>query len=198
MGEEKPKKVDSETTSQENHSHVKQENSSNDVASEKSLVPFPDEKVSHSKSPATVEKVVDPATEKSSSDLLDRDAVLAKVETEKRLALIKAWEESEKTKAENKAYKKLSTIGAWENSKKASVEAQLKMIEEKIEKKKAEYAEKMNNKIAGIHKAGEEKRAMVEAKRGEDFLKVEETAAKFRAAGITPKKLFGCFSFFQI
>lgn len=30
------------------------------------------------------------------------DAVLARVEAEKRLALIKAWEESEKTKAENK------------------------------------------------------------------------------------------------
>lgn len=30
------------------------------------------------------------------------DAMLAKVLTEKRLALIKAWEESEKTKAENR------------------------------------------------------------------------------------------------
>lgn len=30
------------------------------------------------------------------------DAVLARVESEKRLALIKAWEENEKTKIENK------------------------------------------------------------------------------------------------
>ncbi len=30
------------------------------------------------------------------------DAVLAQVANEKRLALIKAWEESEKTKADNK------------------------------------------------------------------------------------------------
>jgi len=30
------------------------------------------------------------------------DAVLARVATEKRLSLIKAWEESEKSKAENK------------------------------------------------------------------------------------------------
>lgn len=30
------------------------------------------------------------------------DALHAQIETEKRLALIKAWEESEKTKAENK------------------------------------------------------------------------------------------------
>jgi hypothetical protein len=30
------------------------------------------------------------------------DAVLARVVTEKRISLIKAWEESEKSKAENK------------------------------------------------------------------------------------------------
>lgn len=30
------------------------------------------------------------------------DAVLARVATEKRMSLIKAWEESEKSKAENK------------------------------------------------------------------------------------------------
>jgi len=34
--------------------------------------------------------------------LSSSDAVLAKVATEKRLSLIKAWEESEKSKAENK------------------------------------------------------------------------------------------------
>ena len=33
---------------------------------------------------------------------LSSDAVLARVATEKRLSLIKAWEESEKSKAENK------------------------------------------------------------------------------------------------
>jgi hypothetical protein len=34
---------------------------------------------------------------------------------------------------------------------------------------------------------------MVEAKRGEEFLKAEEMAAKYRATGQTPKKLLGCF-----
>lgn len=62
-----------------------------------------------------------------------------------------------------------------------------------MEKKKAEYAEKMKNKIALIHKQAEEKKAMVEAKRGEEFLKAEEMAAKYRATGQTPKKLLGCF-----
>ncbi|KAK1265770.1 hypothetical protein QJS04_geneDACA015316 [Acorus gramineus] len=51
----------------------------------------------------------------------------------------------------------------------------------------------MKNKIALIHKEAEEKRAMVEAKRGEELLKAEEVAAKYRASGLAPKKLVGCF-----
>lgn len=62
-----------------------------------------------------------------------------------------------------------------------------------MEKKKAEYGEKMKNKIVLVHKQAEEKRAMVEAKRGEEILKAEEIAAKHRATGTTPKKAFGCF-----
>lgn len=70
----------------------------------------------------------------------------------------------------------------------------MKLIEqEKLEKKKAEYVEKMKNKIASVHKAAEEKRAMIEAKQGEDLLKAEEIAAKYRATQTTPKKLLGCF-----
>jgi len=65
--------------------------------------------------------------------------------------------------------------------------------QEQLEKKKAEYAEKMKNKIALVHKEAEEKRAMVEAKRGEEILNAEELAAKYRATGTTPKKAFGCF-----
>ncbi|KAE9595536.1 putative remorin [Lupinus albus] len=65
--------------------------------------------------------------------------------------------------------------------------------QEQMEKKKAEYGEKMKNKIGSVHKQAEEKRAMVEAKRGEEFLKAEELAAKFRATGTTPKKHIGCF-----
>ncbi|KAK1290157.1 hypothetical protein QJS10_CPB18g01537 [Acorus calamus] len=61
----------------------------------------------------------------------------------------------------------------------------------KVGKEKAEYAEKMKNKIALIHKEAEEKRAMVEAKRGEELLKAEEVAAKYRASGLAPKKLLG-------
>ncbi|AES94080.1 carboxy-terminal region remorin [Medicago truncatula] len=66
---------------------------------------------------------------KDAKDSTDRDAGLAKIVAEKRLALIKAWEESEKTKAENRAYKKQSSVGLWEESKKSSIEAQLKKFE---------------------------------------------------------------------
>lgn len=51
----------------------------------------------------------------------------------------------------------------------------------------------MKNRIALIHKEAEEKKAIVEAKRGEEVLKAGETAAKYRATGQTPKKLLGCF-----
>ncbi|XP_006649189.2 remorin [Oryza brachyantha] len=123
----------------------------------------------------------------------DRDAILAKVELERKLSMIKAWEESEKSKAENKAQKKMSSILAWENSRKAAVEAKLRTREEKLEKKKAEYAEKMRNQVAAVHKAAEEKRAAVEATRREEMIKYEEMAAKHRSKGTTPTKFLSCF-----
>jgi len=166
-----------------------------DVAEEKSVIPVPssDDKPDESKALVLVEKTQEVAEVKPTEGSVNRDAVLARVATEKRLSLIKAWEESEKSKAENKAHKKLSSVSAWENSKKAAVEADLKKIEEELEKKKAEAAEKIKNKIATIHKEAEERRAIIEAKKGEDLLKAEEQAAKYRATGTAPKKLLGCF-----
>ncbi|OAY48286.1 remorin isoform X2 [Manihot esculenta] len=196
MAEEEPKKLESETPSEPPPPAPATEavEPPKDVAEEKSVIPPPtEEKGDDSKVLVAVEKAPESAEAKSTEGSVNRDAVLARVETEKRISLIKAWEESEKSKAENKAHKKLSAIASWENSKKASVEAELRHIEEKLEKTKAEYVEKMKNKIALIHKAAEEKRAMIEAKRGEDLLKAEEIAAKYRATGTAPKKLLGCF-----
>lgn len=205
MAEEEPKKVESETPSDPPPPPAPApepaEPPKEDVAEEKSVIPPPppppEEKPDDSKALAVVEHVPDAVeekpAEKPTEGSINRDAVLARVATEKRLSLIRAWEESEKSKAENKAQKKLSAIGAWENSKKASVEAELKMIVEKLEKQKAEYVEKMKNKVAIIHKEAEEKRAIIEARRGEDSLKAEEIAAKYRATGTAPKKLLGCF-----
>ncbi|KAL4285099.1 hypothetical protein GQ457_16G025080 [Hibiscus cannabinus] len=180
MAEEEPKKLDTPTPS-ESEQPPPQAPQENPPTQELDL-----EKPAES---AAIRKAAEPAEEKSTETSVNREAVLARVETEKRISLIKAWEESEKTKAENKAYKKLSSIDAWENSKKA----ELKRIEEKIEKQKAEYVEKMKNKAALIHKEAEEKKVIVEAKRGEQLLKAEEIAAKYRATGTTPKKILGCF-----
>ncbi|KAF5464227.1 hypothetical protein F2P56_014319, partial [Juglans regia] len=141
----------------------------------------------------SVTETPDAVVKGASKGSLDRDIALAEVEKEKRTSIIKAWEESEKTKAENKAQKKFSAVAAWENTKTSSAEAKLRKLEEKLEKKKADYGEKTKNKAAMIHKQAEEKRAMVEATRREEILKAEETAAKYRATGYTPKKFLGCF-----
>lgn len=65
-------------------------------------------------------------------------------------------------------------------------------LQERLEQKKAEYAEKLRNKEALIHKMAEEKKAMVEVKRGEEFLKTEDMANKYRATGQTPNKKLLC------
>ncbi|XP_057422011.1 remorin-like [Lotus japonicus] len=126
---------------------------------------------------------------------IDRDAVLARVESQKRLALIKAWEENEKTKVDNKAYKLQCAVDMWEKTKKASTQAKIKKIEENMDRKKADYVEIMQNKIAETHRLADEKKALIEAQKGEEVLKVEETAAKFRTRGYVPKKFLSCFNF---
>ncbi|XP_045814318.1 remorin 1.4-like [Trifolium pratense] len=129
------------------------------------------------------------------SPLHDLNAGFERIATEKRLALIKAWEESEKTKVENRAYQRQSAVGLWEESTKASVETQLKKFEENLERMKVEYVLKMKNEIAEIHQYAEEKRAIVEAQKMEEFLELEETAAKFRSSRrVARKKFFACFS----
>jgi hypothetical protein len=190
MAEEESVKVveNTETLSEEQPPPAVEEPAA-DVAEEKSINPSsPPPAEEQLVAPAAVEKAPEAVEEKSTEGSVKRDVVLARVETEKRNSIIIAWEENEKSRAENKAQKRLSDIQASENSKAASIEASLKKLEEQLEKKKAEYVEKKKNKIALVHKEAEEKRAVVEAKRGEALLKAEETAAKYRATGTTPKK----------
>ncbi|KAK3447219.1 hypothetical protein EUGRSUZ_A02794 [Eucalyptus grandis] len=163
-----------------------------DVSGNKPVIPPPPKEEDEPEAPKAFSIFKRPAEtleEKVLEGSVHRDRELDRVETEKRMSLIRAWEESEKSRAENKAHKKLSAIEAWENRKIASVEAELKKIEEKLEREKAEYVEKMKNKIALYHKAAEEKRALIEAKREENILKTEEIAAENRAKGTTPNKL---------
>ncbi|XP_050378227.1 remorin-like [Argentina anserina] len=123
-----------------------------------------------------------------------KDSGVAKVLSTNTAGLIKAWEDSEKAKLENKANKRISNVGTWERSKQASIEAQQRKYEEKLEKKKALYFEKMQNKIAELHKEAEEKRMLVEVARKEECQKVVEMAEKYRATGHAPKnKILPCF-----
>ncbi|KAH7557623.1 hypothetical protein JRO89_XS11G0192300 [Xanthoceras sorbifolium] len=205
MAEEEPKKLEAETPPPAPMDEPVEP--PKDVAEEKAVVPPPlvEEKPDESKALAIVEKSPEPAEEKKSTESSVNRGIyiyilIIRVATEKRISLIRAWEESEKSKAENKAHKKLSDISSWENSQKASVESEIKKFEMRSSRatkfwrrKKQAYVEKMKNKIALIHKEAEEKRAIIEAKRGEDMLKAEETAAKYRATGTAPKKLLGCF-----
>ncbi|XP_022968544.1 remorin-like [Cucurbita maxima] len=197
MADDEPKKLESEPPSEPSPPQAAElvEEPTKNVAEEKSIIQLtpPEKTPADDSKPLLIFEKTEAKTEEKQSSSINRDAELARVATEKRLTLIKAWEESEKSRTENRAHKKLSEIGSWESSKKAAVEAELKQIEEKFEKKKAEYVEKMKNKIALIHKAAEEKKAVIEAKRGEEKLKAEEIAAKYRATGTAPKKILGCF-----
>ncbi|KAJ3689147.1 hypothetical protein LUZ61_018311 [Rhynchospora tenuis] len=130
--------------------------------------------------------------EKISRPPAERDISLTRIETDKKISIIKAWEESEKTKAENKAQKKISSILSWENTETAAIEAKLRREEEELEKKKAEYAEKLKNKMANIHKEAEMKRAVVESTRGKAFVEAEEKAAKYQATGTIPNENKWC------
>ncbi|KAG6574175.1 hypothetical protein SDJN03_28062, partial [Cucurbita argyrosperma subsp. sororia] len=197
MADDEPKKMESKPPSEPSPPQAAElvEEPTKNVAEEKSIIQLtpPEKMPADDSKPLLIIEKTEAKTEEKQSSSINRDAELARVATEKRLTLIKAWEESEKSRTENRAHKKLSEIGSWESSKKAAVEAELKQIEEKFEKKKAEYVEKMKNKIALIHKAAEEKKAVIEAKRGEEKLKAEEIAAKYRATGTAPKKILGCF-----
>ncbi|MCO5555354.1 hypothetical protein L7F22_008900 [Adiantum nelumboides] len=124
---------------------------------------------------------------------LNREIVLAKLNQEKVLSLIKAWEDNVKAKSMNRLGKKLAKISAWEKAKKARAEAHLQELEERLEKKKASFVENVKNEIAAVHRKAEEERALTEASHGAQILKAEEVAAKYRASGKLPKKYALCF-----
>ncbi|XP_019083672.1 PREDICTED: uncharacterized protein LOC104703946 isoform X2 [Camelina sativa] len=66
---------------------------------------------------------------KKDSPLSEQDEKLVEIEKDKRLALIDAWEENEKAKAQTKAYKELCSTEAWENNMKTALELDLKKME---------------------------------------------------------------------
>ncbi|CAD6205507.1 unnamed protein product [Miscanthus lutarioriparius] len=89
------------------------------------------------------------------------------------------------------AARRLASVTSWENSKIAEMEAELKKIHEQLEMKKSAQAEKLKNSAAAVHRAAEEKRAAAVARRGEEVIAAEEAAARYRARGQAPTRLFG-------
>ncbi|XP_066338923.1 remorin-like isoform X1 [Miscanthus floridulus] len=154
-----------------------------DIAEEKTAAPAPEVTL------VMVENAETPAATATGGSR-DRDAFLTRVVTAKRTSFIGAWEESEKAKAENRAARRLASVTSWENSKVAEMEAELKKIHEQLEMKKAAQAEKLKNSAAAFHRAAEEKRAAAVARRGEEVLAAEEAAARYRARGQAPTRLF--------
>lgn len=114
MAEEETKKVETETPSETTPPPPAEPEpepepvaeAPKDVAEEKTVIPpsVAEEKVEESEAVAVIE--TSESAEEKKEGSVNRDAVLARVATEKRISLVKAWEESEKSKAENKAHKK--------------------------------------------------------------------------------------------
>ena len=54
--------------------------------------------------------------------------------------------------------------------------------------------ERMENRIAEVHQAAEEKRASARAKKGEDVVRAEESAAKYKLECKAPRRsILMCF-----
>jgi hypothetical protein len=112
MAAEEAKKVEVEATKEPEPAAATEpvaEAPKEDVAEEKAVIPSPKPPADDSKALVIVEKVADePAAEKPADEKKggsnDRDIALARVETEKRNSLIKAWEENEKTKSSEQGF----------------------------------------------------------------------------------------------
>lgn len=135
---------------------------------------------------------ISPRSASMTGSSLNKDLVMAKLNKDKVLLLIKAWEENKKKRSYNRFSKRLAKLEAWEVGKKARAEACLRTSEEKLENERAACIEKARNKIALVQRIAEEKRALAEAHHGRQVLKAEEVAAKCRASGARPRRFFCC------
>lgn len=64
----------------------------------------------------------------------------------------------------------------------------LKIVQRKLEEKRARALEKMQNQVAKARRKAEERRASAEAKRGTKVARVIEIANLMRAVGRAPAK----------
>ncbi|KAI5058644.1 hypothetical protein GOP47_0026814 [Adiantum capillus-veneris] len=138
----------------------------------------------------------------SKSKQFDREVMLAKLNQDKVSSVIMAWESNLKAKSLHSIMHaslllrrdlQIAKIEAREKAKKARAEAHLQQQEEKLEKKRAAYVERIQNEISKIGMRAKEERAHVDASFGEETLRVEEIAQRYRSFGRLPKKYSSCF-----
>lgn len=103
-----------------------------------------------------------------------------------------AWEEAEEAKYMARFKREEAKIQAWENHEKAKAEAEMRRIEVKIEKIRSHAHEKLMNKLAAAKRRAEERRAVAEAKRGEQAAKTLTHANHIRRTGRMPSQMLGC------
>ncbi|KAH7423446.1 hypothetical protein KP509_12G056000 [Ceratopteris richardii] len=106
-----------------------------------------------------------------------------------------AWEE-ERSKYVSKFAREEARIDAWENHQKAKAEAELKKLEMKLERLRAQATEKIMNKMAAAHLRAEEMRATARAHQAEQLAKALERANSLskRGSGYLSESLGVCFS----
>lgn len=61
-------------------------------------------------------------------------------------------------------------------------------LQEKLEKQRAIYVEKMKNAVAVAHRAAQEMRAATEARKAEEIVRANDIASRIRATGQVPRK----------
>ncbi|KAG2262333.1 hypothetical protein Bca52824_069412 [Brassica carinata] len=118
------------------------------------------------------------------------------IEREKSLALLNAWKENEKAKAQTKAYRELCSLEEWENNMKTALELDLKKMEENLEVEKGENSKRFKKKIPEIKKIAEAKREKIEKQKEKGTIKLKRMSEKLSAnpnAYPPGTKTCGCF-----
>ncbi|KAJ6843475.1 uncharacterized protein M6B38_296810 [Iris pallida] len=108
-----------------------------------------------------------------------------KEEVESKIA---AWEAAELAKVHNRFKREEAIITGWEDEQVEKATACLRKIERKLEEEKARAVERMRNDVAVARQKAEEKRASVEAKRGEKLARVLELGKLMKIVGKPPSK----------
>lgn len=103
-----------------------------------------------------------------------------------------AWEEAEQAKYMARFKREEAKIQAWENHEKAKAEAEMRRIEVKVEKIRSHAHEKLMNTLAAAKRRAEERRAVAEARRGEQAAKTAQHAHHIRRTGRVPSSFLAC------